>query len=440
MGTGSESMGKGGPHINAKMAFESSVLTIPTIVRRDKAAAQHAKILMMIRWITNTSWDDTFDENDFFDAEESARQAGEFSDSNGENAPQKPIHRMSSDALKQEYTNRKKEEKEKKDRLAKEEKDRRNQLAREEKERKELLKAEDKARKDAEKVRKAEKKELERAEKELEQAEKKKKVTKRKKESERPLKLTHYDNEVTVICCAGVRHWKEDGSLDFLIDWLSDHGNYNRWKGGDGQTGETKEVLAGEISAKLAQLGKPGRTAQAVKSKITSLETGRLGLATEFSTTPLLTSDHLMDDSSDESSSKENETSDSSNAKMSITPSPRMPTIASPRSAKKGRPLSLSARLSGFDADRALAVKVQQEMAMSQQKLAADKFALEKERSAREEALHHFQMETAKVNAENEKLQAMLVRVQTRHQMKAMLTKNKLNELFPDLASDEENL
>ncbi|KAJ3236826.1 hypothetical protein HDU77_011738, partial [Chytriomyces hyalinus] len=220
------------------------------------------------------------------------------------------------------------------------------------------------------------------------------------------------------------RNWKDDGSLDILIESLSDYGNYNRWKGGHGQTGETKDNLAEEIAAKLAQHGKLDQP----------------------SSRPLLTSDNLMDDSSD-SSSKENETSDSSQSKVIATPSPKVPTIASPRHSKTANQPLVKSRLSALDADRVAAIKAQQEIARRQQetaerneRLEQDRFALEKERAAREEALHHIEVERAKLSVEKEKLQAMLERVQTRHQMKTMLTKSRLDELFPELASDEENL
>ncbi|KAJ3222710.1 hypothetical protein HDU78_011645, partial [Chytriomyces hyalinus] len=183
----------------------------------------------------NASWDENYDEYEFFDAEESEKLGDKFSNSNGENAAPKPIHRISADALKMEY-------REKKNQLAKAEKERKERVKEEEKATKERLREQERAEKEhvkeEEKVNKAEKKELEQLEKEkvkeLEQAEKKK-----KSEEEKERKQEAAEAEV------------------------------NR---GEGQSGEGKEVLAGEISAKLAQLGKTGRTAAAVKAKIGRLE------------------------------------------------------------------------------------------------------------------------------------------------------------------------
>ncbi|KAJ3409202.1 hypothetical protein HDU80_002438 [Chytriomyces hyalinus] len=400
--------------------------------------------------VHNASRDKNYDENASIGTEKSAK-SGEISNLNEENIAPRLSHHLSSDALKLELANWKKEEKEKKDRLREEEKQKKERLKEEEKQKKERLKEEERIKKEEEKRRKVE-------EKEMERAEKRKKKTRRKKgssrKSERQLKLKQ-----TVS-----RNWKDDGSLDILIEWLSDHGNYNRWKGGHGQTGETKDNLAEEIAAKLAQHGKLGRTADAVRAKITWLEksyrsardwkarTGSGIMEDELldmdnrisqvdaymkraclhfdllhpvfgdrpSSRPLLTSDNLMDDSSD-SSSKENETSDSSQSKVIATPSPKVPMIASPRRSKTANQSVAKSRLSALDADRVAAIKAQQEI-------------------AREEALHHIEVERVKLSVEKEKLQAMLERVQTQHQMKTMLTKSRLDELFPELASDEENL
>jgi len=47
--------------------------------------------------------------------------------------------------------------------------------------------------------------------------------------------------------------WSKDGvngglsSLTILITWLSEERNYNRYRGGDGQNGQTKEAVCMEI-------------------------------------------------------------------------------------------------------------------------------------------------------------------------------------------------
>ncbi|KAF1782941.1 hypothetical protein GQ600_15049 [Phytophthora cactorum] len=55
--------------------------------------------------------------------------------------------------------------------------------------------------------------------------------------------------------------WHNDGpddsvsSLSVLLDWLTAEGNYNKWRGGDKQSGETKAVLAAQISTLIHEKG-----------------------------------------------------------------------------------------------------------------------------------------------------------------------------------------
>ncbi|KAF1785365.1 hypothetical protein GQ600_1493 [Phytophthora cactorum] len=55
--------------------------------------------------------------------------------------------------------------------------------------------------------------------------------------------------------------WHNDGpddsvsSLRVLLDWLTTEGNYNKWRGGDKQSGETKAVLAAQISTLIHEKG-----------------------------------------------------------------------------------------------------------------------------------------------------------------------------------------
>ncbi|OWZ14309.1 hypothetical protein PHMEG_00012233 [Phytophthora megakarya] len=55
--------------------------------------------------------------------------------------------------------------------------------------------------------------------------------------------------------------WHKDGSntlvssLSVLINWMTDGNNYNRYRGGYGQSGEAKQTLVGEIVAAIIDSG-----------------------------------------------------------------------------------------------------------------------------------------------------------------------------------------
>lgn len=55
--------------------------------------------------------------------------------------------------------------------------------------------------------------------------------------------------------------WNNDGpndsisSMSVLLDWLTTHGNYARWRGGENLTGETKAVLASQIATLMTKSG-----------------------------------------------------------------------------------------------------------------------------------------------------------------------------------------
>lgn len=67
--------------------------------------------------------------------------------------------------------------------------------------------------------------------------------------------------------------WKEDGSLDVLMDWLTTHGNYAKYCGANGNKGKTKTAYHKDI-ALLIKEKKPQseRTEKDVANKIQSLE------------------------------------------------------------------------------------------------------------------------------------------------------------------------
>ncbi|KAG3121650.1 hypothetical protein PI125_g61 [Phytophthora idaei] len=74
--------------------------------------------------------------------------------------------------------------------------------------------------------------------------------------------------------------WHNDGpdasvsSLSVLIKWMTDGNNYHRYRGGDGQSGETKQTLASEIVECIAASGvKTARSPKDVMNKISGLET-----------------------------------------------------------------------------------------------------------------------------------------------------------------------
>ncbi|KAG2902671.1 hypothetical protein PC129_g10092 [Phytophthora cactorum] len=72
--------------------------------------------------------------------------------------------------------------------------------------------------------------------------------------------------------------WDRDGvdggpsSMKVLLDWLTTDGNYARWKGDDGSSGSTKEVLCGIIIGKLKDAGINHRKSADVRDKIRYLE------------------------------------------------------------------------------------------------------------------------------------------------------------------------
>lgn len=73
--------------------------------------------------------------------------------------------------------------------------------------------------------------------------------------------------------------WHNDGpstdvsSLSCLLDWLTSGDNYNRYRGGDQQNGQTKMTLAQEIVRTTAAAGiKTARTAKYVMNKISAIE------------------------------------------------------------------------------------------------------------------------------------------------------------------------
>ncbi|KAE9291957.1 hypothetical protein PR003_g24893 [Phytophthora rubi] len=57
-------------------------------------------------------------------------------------------------------------------------------------------------------------------------------------------------------------------SLSVLIKWMTDGNNYNRYRGGEGQNGETKQTLVGEVSSAIGDSGvMTARTPNDVMSK-----------------------------------------------------------------------------------------------------------------------------------------------------------------------------
>ncbi|KAF4147672.1 hypothetical protein GN958_ATG03027 [Phytophthora infestans] len=74
--------------------------------------------------------------------------------------------------------------------------------------------------------------------------------------------------------------WPNDGpdpsvsSLSVLIKWMTDGNNYHRYHGGEGQSGETKQTLAGEVVEAISASGvKTARAPKDVMNKISGLET-----------------------------------------------------------------------------------------------------------------------------------------------------------------------
>ncbi|KAE8891692.1 hypothetical protein PF002_g5657 [Phytophthora fragariae] len=73
--------------------------------------------------------------------------------------------------------------------------------------------------------------------------------------------------------------WHNDGpndnisSLSVLMNWLTSGNNYGRYRGGEGQTGETKQTLASEVVDAIAANGiATARTSKDVMTKILGLE------------------------------------------------------------------------------------------------------------------------------------------------------------------------
>ncbi|KAG3099928.1 hypothetical protein PI124_g8789 [Phytophthora idaei] len=57
-------------------------------------------------------------------------------------------------------------------------------------------------------------------------------------------------------------------SLSVLIKWMTDGNNYHRYRGGDGQSGETKQTLASEVVECIAASGvKTARSPNAKAAK-----------------------------------------------------------------------------------------------------------------------------------------------------------------------------
>ncbi|KAI9482821.1 MAG: hypothetical protein EXX96DRAFT_536196 [Benjaminiella poitrasii] len=61
--------------------------------------------------------------------------------------------------------------------------------------------------------------------------------------------------------------------MAILIEWFCDPRNFNRWKGGRGQTGENKEILCGEVVALLQENGIDYRTKRDVRNRIQYIQT-----------------------------------------------------------------------------------------------------------------------------------------------------------------------
>ncbi|GMG16899.1 unnamed protein product [Phytophthora fragariaefolia] len=73
--------------------------------------------------------------------------------------------------------------------------------------------------------------------------------------------------------------WHNDGpndsvsSLSVILDWITTQGNYKRWRGGDKQSGETKNAIAAQISGLIQASGvKTQRKSKDIITKIGQLE------------------------------------------------------------------------------------------------------------------------------------------------------------------------
>jgi hypothetical protein len=74
------------------------------------------------------------------------------------------------------------------------------------------------------------------------------------------------------------RFWHLDGPTEFhnsmtiLLGWLTTHGNYCKWRGGDKHNGVTKKTMAGDIAATIKAEINVHRSAKNVQNKIELLE------------------------------------------------------------------------------------------------------------------------------------------------------------------------
>ncbi|KAG1710166.1 hypothetical protein DVH05_017172 [Phytophthora capsici] len=72
--------------------------------------------------------------------------------------------------------------------------------------------------------------------------------------------------------------WDRDGvnegksSLQVVLDWLSTETNYNKWRGSDRNSGNTKEALLKEIVSELSAVGINHRSTGDVREKINTIE------------------------------------------------------------------------------------------------------------------------------------------------------------------------
>jgi hypothetical protein len=99
--------------------------------------------------------------------------------------------------------------------------------------------------------------------------------------------------------------WDSDGvnggktSMDVLLTWLMEEGNYSRYKGGDGQKGEKKDTILSQIVALLHAEGLTHRDKGTVGAKITAIE-GQFRKAMEW----LANTGQGLQDDGDEASIK----------------------------------------------------------------------------------------------------------------------------------------
>ncbi|TYZ66706.1 hypothetical protein PybrP1_001664 [[Pythium] brassicae (nom. inval.)] len=98
--------------------------------------------------------------------------------------------------------------------------------------------------------------------------------------------MSNQAEENTATASAGARtitawrtRWNNDGphdgvsSLNVLLDWITTHGNYDKWRRGDKNSGETKAVLASQIAGRIRDAGiTTPRKPKDIISKIGQLE------------------------------------------------------------------------------------------------------------------------------------------------------------------------